>query len=104
MARSHPHSQPIDPMDVALETRTRLLPAPPWAVEDMIEDAVAPGQHGTATVGLGGDFTARKQRSLWCDAWRRLRRNKLAVVGLFIVATFSADRDFCAADALLRSS
>ena len=65
------------------------MPAPAWEVEDMIEDAAAPGQRETATVGLGGELTARKQRSLWTDAWRRLKRNKLAVVGLIIVATFS---------------
>ena len=30
----------------------------------------------------------RRQRSLWGDAWRRLIKNKLAVVGLVIVTTF----------------
>ena len=48
-----------------------------------------PGSVTPPTVGLGGELTARKQRSLWSDAWRRLRRNKLAVIGLVIVVTFS---------------
>ncbi|HEV2107718.1 MAG TPA: ABC transporter permease [Thermomicrobiales bacterium] len=30
----------------------------------------------------------RRQRSLWGDAWRRLLKNKLAVIGLVIVTTF----------------
>jgi ABC-type dipeptide/oligopeptide/nickel transport system permease subunit len=55
----------------------------------LIEDAVAPVQRETPTVGLGGELTGRKQRSLWSDAWRRLRRNKLAVVGLIVVTAFS---------------
>ena len=36
-----------------------------------------------ATADLG-----RKQRSLWSDAWRRLRKNKLAVIGLTVVTVF----------------
>lgn len=31
------------------------------------------------------DFGLRKQRSLWSDAWRRLRGNKAAVVSLFFI-------------------
>jgi oligopeptide transport system permease protein len=41
-----------------------------------------------STVVFGGELTARKQRSLWGDAWRRLTRNKLAIIGLIIVTTF----------------
>jgi oligopeptide transport system permease protein len=89
MAQSHPQSQPLDSVNLALRNTDTAVPAPSWEVEDMIEDAVAPGQRDTPTVGLGGELTARKQRSLWSDAWRRLRRNKLAVVGLIIVVTFS---------------
>src|SRR5919112_2361785 len=89
MARSHPKSPPPTKKIFPQKNPTRAAPAPPWEVEDMIDDAVAPGQHDTPAVGLGGELTARKQRSLWTDAWRRLRRNKLAVIGLFIVATFS---------------
>jgi oligopeptide transport system permease protein len=89
MAHSHPQGQPLDAMNLALRSTDTAAPAPPWQVEDLIEDAAAPGQRDTPRVGLGGELTARKQRSLWTDAWRRLRRNKLAVIGLFIVATFS---------------
>lgn len=35
-----------------------------------------------------GDLSTRKQRSLWGDAWRRLIKNKLAVIGLCIVVFF----------------
>src|SRR4029078_12306648 len=34
------------------------------------------------------DIFARKQSSLWGDAWRRLVRNKLAVLGMGVVVTF----------------
>ena len=89
MAQSHPRSQPFDAMDLALRDTDTALPAPPWEVEDMIEDADAPGQRRTATIGLGGELTAKRQRSLWSDAWRRLKKNKLAIIGLIIVSTFS---------------
>src|SRR5215217_9220817 len=89
MAQSHPQSQPLDSVNLSLRNTDTAVPAPPWEVEDMIEDATAPGQRDTPTVELGGELTARKQRSLWTDAWRRLRRNKLAVIGLIVVATFS---------------
>src|SRR3954454_19592602 len=89
MAQSHPQSQPLDSANLALRNTDTAVPAPPWQVEDLIEDALAPGQRDTSTTGLGGELTARKQRSLWTDAWRRLRRNKLAVVGLFVVVAFS---------------
>src|SRR5918993_1873818 len=89
MAPSHPQSQPLDSMNLALRSTDTAAPAPPWQVEDMLEDAVAPGQRDTPSIGLPGELTGRKQRSLWSDAWRRLRRNKLAVVGLLIVVTFS---------------
>src|SRR5438094_335887 len=32
-----------------------------------------------------GDTLAREQTSLWADAWRRLRRNRLALVSTFIL-------------------
>jgi ABC-type dipeptide/oligopeptide/nickel transport system permease subunit len=89
MAQLHPRSQPLDAMELALRDTDTALPAPPWRVEELIEGADVPGQRRTATSGLGGELTARKQRSLWSDAWRRLKRNKLALVGLIIVSTFS---------------
>ena len=42
-----------------------------------------------ADLGSGGESSARKQASLWGDAWRRLIRNKLAVIGLIIVVSFT---------------
>jgi ABC-type dipeptide/oligopeptide/nickel transport system permease subunit len=40
--------------------------------------------------GLGAlaDATPRKQASLWGDAWRRLIKNRLALIGLIIVIIF----------------
>jgi oligopeptide transport system permease protein len=56
----------------------------------------APGTAGVvgepatlADLGSGGEVSARRQASLWGDAWRRLIRNKLAVIGLLIVVTFT---------------
>jgi oligopeptide transport system permease protein len=89
MARSQPQSQPLDGLNLSLRNTDTALPAAPWETEDLIDDAAALGQQRTPTAGIGGELTARKQRSLWSDAWRRLRRNKLAVVGLIIVTTFS---------------
>jgi oligopeptide transport system permease protein len=89
MAQSHPQSQPLDSVNLGLRNTDTAVPAPPWEVEDIADDLAAPGQRDTSTIGLGGELTARKQRSLWSDAWRRLRRNKLAVIGLFIVVSFS---------------
>ncbi len=45
---------------------------------------------GGTSKGLAGmaDRALPKQRSLWTDAMRRLFRNKLAVIGLFVVALF----------------
>jgi len=34
------------------------------------------------------DATPRRQASLWGDAWRRLVRNRLALIGLIVVVTF----------------
>jgi ABC-type dipeptide/oligopeptide/nickel transport system permease subunit len=89
MAQSQSPSQPLDPLNLTLRDTDTALPAAPWEVEELIDEVSAPGQERTPTVGLGGSLTARRQRSLWSDAWRRLRRNKLAVVGLIIVVTFS---------------
>lgn len=41
------------------------------------------------TLAHSGELVARRrERSLWTDAWRRLTRNKLAVIGLVIVVGF----------------
>ena len=89
MAQSHSRSQPYDALDLTLRETDSPLPAPAWEVEEVADEVAAPGQERLGTARLGGDLTARKQRSLWGDAWRRLIRNKLAVVGLVIVVTFS---------------
>src|SRR6266545_3454415 len=36
-----------------------------------------------------GELASRRQASLWGDAWRRLIRNKLAVIGMVIVGLFA---------------
>ncbi len=50
-----------------------------------------------ATGALAGSATRidtlaanRKSRSLWSDAWRRLRKNRLAVAGLVVIALLAA--------------
>ena len=35
------------------------------------------------------EFAEREERSLWADAWRRLRRNKAAVVSIIIIVFFA---------------
>ena len=55
MAQSHPQSQPVDPMNLSLRNTDTAAPAPPWQVEDMIEDAVAPGQRDTRRPRWGAD-------------------------------------------------
>jgi ABC-type dipeptide/oligopeptide/nickel transport system permease subunit len=69
-----------------------------------LPDAAAVSDAGTATRGLETTGSAvvappvrldsalvtRPQRSLWGDAWRRLCRNKLALIGLVIVSLFTA--------------
>lgn len=42
----------------------------------------------TPTLRTLGDMTNRPQRTLMSDAWRRLIRNKMAIVGLVIVVSF----------------
>ena len=41
---------------------------------------------------MDANVLVRKQRSLWQDAWWRLRRNKAAMAGLFVIglASFAA--------------
>jgi oligopeptide transport system permease protein len=68
----------IDGVDLSLREGATTFPAPYDAAE-------APPM---TRLGAMGELTARRQRSLWGDAWRRLIRNKLAVVGLVIVVTF----------------
>jgi oligopeptide transport system permease protein len=41
-----------------------------------------------ADLAASEEVIVRKQTSLWGDAWRRLIRNKLAVLGMIVVVTF----------------
>jgi oligopeptide transport system permease protein len=44
----------------------------------------------TRTTGTGSpEIAMRKERSLWSDAWRRLRRNRAAVLGMIVIAIFA---------------
>src|SRR5918997_1174919 len=42
-----------------------------------------------ARTSEGLEFGLRKERSLWGDAWRRLLRNRAAVLGMAIIGTFA---------------
>jgi oligopeptide transport system permease protein len=54
---------------------------------DQIGDAaVDPG--ALAALGAETEEWTRPHTSLWLDAWRRLSRNKLALLGLFVVTSF----------------
>jgi ABC-type dipeptide/oligopeptide/nickel transport system permease subunit len=54
------------------------------------QDIAADAEVALETQGLGtlAGATSRKQASLWGDAWRRLIRNRLALIGLIIVTVF----------------
>ena len=47
-----------------------------------------PGLQGAAERAAELNVISRKQRSLWADAWWRLRRNKAAVLGMVVVVLF----------------
>ncbi|MFT4038712.1 MAG: ABC transporter permease [Thermomicrobiales bacterium] len=89
MSQSQYEGQPMTPLGLTLRETDTAMPAPNWDVEELIDEERVPGQRRDTTTRLGGDLTARKQRSLWGDAWRRLLKNKLAVLGLVIVVAFS---------------
>lgn len=60
---------------------------------ETVSPAPREGQAQAATTGALADLglrrKGRKQSNLWLDAWRRLRKNKLAVIGLVIVILLS---------------
>ncbi len=63
---------------------------------DTVSPAPREGQTATATAGAIGALAGagargrgRKQASLWGDAWRRLRQNKLAISGLVVAILLS---------------
>ena len=47
--------------------------------------AVAEGKQNISTAGVAKLYNKPKGESLWFDAWKRLRRNRLAVVGAIII-------------------
>src|SRR5215204_7261127 len=47
-------------------------------------------QGALAGLGAEGEVVVGRQASLWGDAWRRLVRNRLAVIGMIIVTAFLA--------------
>lgn len=77
MAQSQfqPGDRPLDLTDLELREKDTELLGPVETAEAAPLEAAGAGQ-------------ARRQASLWGDAWRRLVRNKLAVVGLVIVVVF----------------
>ncbi len=84
-SRSRGQSRPLDGADLSLRNDDTALPAPPAEVE---LEADAERLPTLGRLGAGGELVARRQRSLWGDAWRRLTRNKLAVIGLVVVVLF----------------
>jgi oligopeptide transport system permease protein len=77
-ARSYGDDRPRDVIDLELRGEATELPAPIPEVE-----VGALGELGAAT-----EVASRHHASLWGDAWRRLVRNRLAVIGMIIVVTF----------------
>jgi ABC-type dipeptide/oligopeptide/nickel transport system permease subunit len=75
-------------------------PSPPEQAMDPVERVagsdllaraatVAEAEPGSlAALGGEGEVEVRQHASLWGDAWRRLVRNRLALIGMVIVVTF----------------
>ncbi|MBA2755309.1 MAG: ABC transporter permease [Chloroflexia bacterium] len=77
MAQTRASDNPID--------RLETVPLPgAVAPGPLAEAAVVPGGAGR----LGDSLANPRQRSLWGDSWRRLLKNRLAVIGLVVVTTF----------------
>src|SRR3954454_7033044 len=51
---------------------------------DLVEAEAA----GLGVLALEAEASPHRQASLWGDAWRRLIRNRLALIGLIVVTTF----------------
>ncbi|HEY8448594.1 MAG TPA: ABC transporter permease [Thermomicrobiales bacterium] len=77
-SRAHPSNVSVDEVDRTNRANAAALPAP----TDEARDA------SLAALTDAGRLATRRRASLWGDAWRRLVRNRLAVVGLVIVVTF----------------
>jgi oligopeptide transport system permease protein len=76
-----------------VQDQTVSRPAPPIAAPVIPTAPATPAVPATPT--LAGALTTRAPRSLWTDAWRQFRRNKLALLGavylvfLFFVGVFA---------------
>ncbi|MGI8476741.1 MAG: ABC transporter permease [Thermomicrobiales bacterium] len=70
--------RPIDTLGFPVRQDAAAFPAP-------VVDA-GPGVLGE--LGAASEATTRKPASLWRDAWRRLVRNRLALIGLTLVTLF----------------
>ena len=81
MAQSQPQTRVLASADAAVDS----VPLPPA----MGGVATVPDDAPPRLATLAGELTNRRQRSLWGDAWRRLLKNKLAVIGLVIVVVFT---------------
>lgn len=75
---SHSGDRPIDTLDLSLRHDATEVPAP-------IPEAEV---GGLGQLGALTEADSRRQASLWGDAWRRLIRNRLAVIGMVIVVLF----------------
>lgn len=69
----------LDPADLMPREGAHGFPAP----------AVEAEAATLANLGAAQEVSSRRQASLWGDAWRRLIRNRLAIVGMVIVASFT---------------
>ena len=70
--------RPLDRIDLSLRHDAAESGAP------IVEGESSP----LAELGEQYEVSTRKQASLWGDAWRRLVRNRLAVIGMIIVTVF----------------
>src|SRR4051794_31870087 len=70
--------RPIDAIDLGLRHGSTEVPGP-------LPTAESAGLGALAEIE---EQVSRKHASLWGDAWRRLVRNRLAIIGLCIVTLF----------------
>jgi len=56
-------------------------------MSDTVSTSSAPTPQAAASMPTG-DVPQTKPLGLWADTWRRLRRNKIAIVGLVIISIF----------------
>lgn len=71
------------------QERAQDSPAPAAPISNTTVDTKDGSAAGTITLAQLASGQPMRQRSLWGDAWRRMSRNKMAVMGLGIVAIFT---------------